>query len=167
MALVNQNPVGNASETHPARHCHFSGGVFLLKMRAPTPPLSFKREGYHKSDFDWRDFAEVMRYRGFWRMAAKNWREGLKELHRSFSKAAFVRSLQRLIPEIQSDDLIPSHAGVRAQALKLDGGMVDDFLIVRGPNSIHVCNAPSPAATASIPIGRAVAEQVTASAGRS
>jgi L-2-hydroxyglutarate oxidase len=126
----------------------------------PNAVLSFKREGYHKSDFDWRDFAEVMRYRGFWRMASKNWREGLKELHRSFSKATFVRSLQRLIPEIQADDLVPSHAGVRAQALKLDGGMVDDFLIVRGQNSVHVCNAPSPAATASIPIGRAVADQI-------
>ncbi len=77
----------------------------------------------------------------------------MKEIYRSFSKKAFTRSLQRLIPEVQEDDLMPSHAGVRAQALMPDGKMVDDFLIVRGDDSVHVCNAPSPAATASIPIG--------------
>ena len=78
-------------------------------------------------------------------------------MHRSFSKKAFVRSLQELIPEICEEDLIPSEAGVRAQAVRPDGGLVDDFLIIPGPNSIHVCNAPSPAATASLEIGRFVA----------
>jgi L-2-hydroxyglutarate oxidase len=89
---------------------------------------------------------------------------GLREIWRSFSKKAFTRSLQRLIPEIREDDLIPTHAGVRAQALMDDGRMVDDFLIVPGQNSMHVCNAPSPAATASIPIGRAVANRIPAPA---
>jgi L-2-hydroxyglutarate oxidase len=84
----------------------------------------------------------------------------MKEMYRSFSKKAFTKTLQRLIPEVQEDDLVPSHAGVRAQALMPDGKMIDDFLIVRGERSVHVCNAPSPAATASIPIGRAVVEQL-------
>jgi L-2-hydroxyglutarate oxidase len=81
-------------------------------------------------------------------------------MYRSLSKAAFVRSLQRLIPEVRAEDLVPAEAGVRAQALRSDGALVDDFLIVRGPRSLHVCNAPSPAATASLEIGRAVAAQV-------
>jgi L-2-hydroxyglutarate oxidase len=81
-------------------------------------------------------------------------------MHRSFFKAAFVRSLQELIPSIQSDDLVPCKAGVRAQALEPNGKMVDDFLIVKGRNSLHVCNAPSPAATASLEIGKTIADQV-------
>jgi L-2-hydroxyglutarate oxidase len=126
----------------------------------PNAVLSFKREGYHRTDFNLRDFAETMLFAGFWRLAAKNAREGLKEMHRSFSKAAFVRSLQRLVPEIRAEDLVPGEAGVRAQALRRDGGLVDDFLIVNGRNATHVCNAPSPAATASIEIGRAVVDQL-------
>jgi (S)-2-hydroxyglutarate dehydrogenase len=86
--------------------------------------------------------------------------EGLKEMYRSFSKAAFTRSLQELIPEVRSEDLVPCAAGIRAQALTDDGKLVDDFLIVPGRNSLHVCNAPSPAATASLEIGRHVADQV-------
>ena len=91
---------------------------------------------------------------------SKNLKPGMREVWRSLSKKAFTSSLQRLIPEIQEDDLIPTHAGVRAQALMDDGRMVDDFLIIPGQNSMHVCNAPSPAATASIPIGRAIAERI-------
>jgi (S)-2-hydroxyglutarate dehydrogenase len=101
-----------------------------------------------------------MTYTGFWRPAAKQARLGLREMHRSFSKKAFVRSLQRLIPEIREEDLVPGQAGVRAQALRLDGRLADDFLIVNGPSAIHVCNAPSPAATASLETGRIVAEQI-------
>lgn len=126
----------------------------------PNAVLAFKREGYHWGDISVRDLMETLTYRGFWALAKKNWREGFREVHRSLSKKAFTRSLQLLIPEVQEDDLVPSHAGVRAQALMPDGKMVDDFLIVKGENSVHVCNAPSPAATASLPIGRAVAEQV-------
>ena len=127
----------------------------------PNAVLAFKREGYKKTDFNLRDFCEIMSYRGFWRLARKNFGEGMKELHRSLSKAAFVRCLQKLIPEIQSEDLVPCKAGVRAQALLNDGNLVDDFLMVRGHNSLHVCNAPSPAATASLEIARAVVAQVS------
>ncbi len=126
----------------------------------PNAVLALKREGYTWGDISLRDMWDALTYKGFWKMASKNFGEGMKEIYRSFSKKAFTRSLRRLIPEVREEDLIPSHSGVRAQALMPDGKMVDDFLIVRGENSVHVCNAPSPAATASIPIGRAVAEQL-------
>lgn len=126
----------------------------------PNAVLALKREGYSWSDISLRDTFESLTYSGFWNLAKKNWTEGFEEVWRSISKKAFTRSLQRLIPAVQQDDLVPSHAGVRAQALLPDGKMVDDFLIVRGDRSVHVCNAPSPAATASIPIGRSVVEQL-------
>jgi len=141
-------------------------GVHFTKMidgsvhAGPNAVLSLKREGYKKTDFDLRDFAEVMTYPGFWKLASKHADEGIQEIIRSFSKAAFVRSLQKLIPEVQAADLVPTHAGVRAQALMNDGKLVDDFLIVKGNNSVHVCNAPSPAATSSIEIGKAIVEQL-------
>jgi L-2-hydroxyglutarate oxidase len=122
--------------------------------------LSLKREGYHRTSFDLRDFTETMTYPGFWRLPAKHAKYGLEGMRRSFSKKAFVRSLQRLISGIREDDLVPSEACVRAQALRPDGWLVDDFLIVKGPSAIHVCNAPSPAATASLEIGRVIAEQI-------
>jgi (S)-2-hydroxyglutarate dehydrogenase len=132
------------------------GGVHA----GPNAVLAFKREGYHKTEFRFADFIETMTYPGFWRLARKHLREGCMEIRRSLSKALFVRSLQRLIPEVRGEDLIPSHAGVRAQALRPDGQLVDDFLIVQGPQSLHVCNAPSPAATASLEIGQAISEQI-------
>ena len=142
-------------------------GVHFTKMidgsvhAGPNAVLSLKREGYHKTDFNLRDFAEVMTYPGFWRLAAKHRDDGIQEIIRSFSKAAFTRSLQRLIPAVQAEDLVPTHAGVRAQALRNDGRLVDDFLIVAERNSIHVCNAPSPAATSSLEIGRAIVERIS------
>jgi L-2-hydroxyglutarate oxidase len=141
-------------------------GVHFTRMiggdihAGPNAVLSLKREGYHKTDIDLRDSAQVLTSPAFWKLAGKNMNEGIKEIVRSISKAAFVRSLQRLIPEVQSDDIVPSHAGVRAQALRNDGALVDDFMIVPGPNALHVCNAPSPGATASIEIGKAIVEQV-------
>jgi L-2-hydroxyglutarate oxidase len=126
----------------------------------PNAVLALKREGYSWKDISLRDMWDSLTYKGFWNLAKKNFGEGMKEVHRSLSKKAFTRSLQRLIPDVREEDLVPSHAGVRAQALMPDGKMVDDFLIVRGDKSVHVCNAPSPAATASIPIGRAVVEQL-------
>lgn len=141
-------------------------GVNFTKMidgkvhAGPNAVLSFKREGYQKTDFDLRDFAEVMTYSGFWKLAARHSDEGIQEIIRSFSKAAFVRSLQRLIPEVQAEDLVPIHAGVRAQALRKNGRLVDDFLIVSNQNSVHVCNAPSPAATSAIEIGKAIVEKI-------
>lgn len=141
---------------------HFTRMIDGSVHAGPNAVLSLKREGYKKTDFDLRDFAEVMTYPGFWKLAAKHADEGIQEIIRSFSKAAFVRSLQRLIPEVQSEDLVPTHAGVRAQALMNDGKLVDDFLIIPGQNSMHVCNAPSPAATSSIEIGKAIVEQIPA-----
>ncbi len=139
---------------------HFTRMIDGSVHAGPNAVLSFKREGYKKTDFDLGDFAEVMTYPGFWKLAAKHADEGIQEMIRSFSKAAFVRSLQKLIPEVQAEDLVPCHAGVRAQALMKDGKLVDDFLIVEGQNSIHVCNAPSPAATSSLEIGKAIVARI-------
>jgi L-2-hydroxyglutarate oxidase len=139
---------------------HFTRMIDGSIHAGPNAVLSLKREGYHRTAFNLRDFAETMFFPGFWRLAAKHAKDGLEEMHRSFSKAAFVRSLQRLIPEITANDLVPGSAGVRAQALRRDGGLIDDFLIIKDEHSVHVCNAPSPAATASLEIGRAVAAQV-------
>jgi L-2-hydroxyglutarate oxidase len=151
-------PVPNPA--FPFLGVHFTrlidGGVHA----GPNAVLSFKREGYARTDFELGDFAEVMTFPGFWRLVASHPKEGLAEMVRSFSKTAFVRSLQRLIPEVRSEDLVPTQAGVRAQALKRDGRLVDDFLMLKGRNAIHVCNAPSPAATAAFEIARLIAEQV-------
>lgn len=141
-------------------------GVHLTRMidgsihAGPNAVLSMKREGYKRTDFDLGDTLETFTFPGFWRLAARHARSGLGELHRSISKKAFLRSLQRLVPEVREEDLIPGEAGVRAQAVRTDGALVDDFLIVQDQASTHVCNAPSPAATASLEIGRVIAEQV-------
>ncbi len=141
-------------------------GVHLTRMingevhAGPNAVLGFKRESYRKLSFNMRDAADIATYGGFWRLAAKYWRMGASEMARSLSKEKFTQSLQRLVPAIQSDDLIVSAPGVRAQAVRSDGGLVDDFLIIPGPNAVHVCNAPSPAATASIEIGQYIAAQV-------
>ena len=139
---------------------HFTRMIDGTVHAGPNAVLSMKREGYKKTDFNLGDFAEVMSYPGFWKLAAKHSNEGIKEIIRSFSKAAFVKSMQKLIPEVTASDVVPTHAGVRAQALMNDGKLVDDFLIVKGQNSVHVCNAPSPAATSSIEIGKAVAAEI-------
>src|SRR5208283_4888570 len=118
---------------------HFTRMIDGSVHAGPNAVLSLKREGYYRTSFDMRDFAETMTYTGFWRLVAKHARSGLEEMHRSFSKKAFVRSLQKLIPEIREDVLVPGEAGVRAQALRPDGGLVDDFLIVNSPSAIHVC----------------------------
>jgi (S)-2-hydroxyglutarate dehydrogenase len=132
-----------------------TGGVHA----GPNAVLSLKREGYHRTSFSLSDFIDTMTYPGFWRLARKHARSGLEEMYRSFSKKAFTRSLQKLIPEICEEDLFPAEPGVRAQALQSDGALVDDFLIVNNKSGMHICNAPSPAATASLEIGRVVAEQ--------
>ncbi|MBU8597428.1 hydroxyglutarate oxidase [Shouchella clausii] len=141
-------------------------GVHFTRMidgevdAGPNAVLSFKREGYRKTDIDWQDVAEVIRYKGFWQLATKYWKEGTEEMIRSFSKKKFVENLQHLIPDVTEADLVPGPSGVRAQALTTDGKLVDDFQLVRGRNSLHVCNAPSPAATASLEIGKAIVEKV-------
>jgi L-2-hydroxyglutarate oxidase len=125
----------------------------------PNAVLSLKREGYRRRDFDLRDALSVASYGGFWRLALRHGGEGMREVHRSLSKRAFVRSLQRLVPDIQPDDVKRAEAGVRAQALLPDGRLADDFLIVRGKRSLHLLNAPSPGATSSLVIGETLAER--------
>jgi L-2-hydroxyglutarate oxidase len=126
----------------------------------PNAVLALKREGYRKRDVSLQDVWDYATYGGFWRLVARHGRTGMGELLRSVSKAAFVRALHRLVPEIRAEQLHPAPAGVRAQALAADGSLLDDFLIVRGERAVNVCNAPSPAATASLAIGEHVASHV-------
>ncbi|HNX50105.1 MAG TPA: L-2-hydroxyglutarate oxidase [Thermoanaerobaculaceae bacterium] len=146
-------------------------GVHFTRMikggveAGPNAVLAFKREGYTKTSLSLRDLAAFATYGGFWRMAGKYWRMSLGEFHRSFSKAAFVKALQKLLPELGRDDVHPSGAGVRAQALEPSGKLVDDFRIVEAEHMVHVLNAPSPAATASIAIGESIAEMAAKSFG--
>jgi len=128
----------------------------------PNAVLAFAREGYTFGTLDLRDLMETLSYGGFQRLALRHWRSGLGEMWRSLSKAAFVRSLQRLVPEIRAEHIEPAPAGVRAQAVNRDGSMVDDFQITESGGVVHVLNAPSPAATASLNIGRHVAERAEA-----
>lgn len=126
----------------------------------PNAVLAFAREGYHKTDINLRDLAETLTYPGFLRLAATYWQTGLGEMWRSFSKAAFVKALQHLIPAIRAEDLEPAAAGIRAQAIAPDGAMVDDFMIHETARIVNVCNAPSPAATASLNIGRLIVDKL-------
>jgi L-2-hydroxyglutarate oxidase len=143
----------------------FLGVHFTRMMKGgveagPNAVLAFKREGYTKKDFSVSDLSQMFFYSGFWKMASKYYRMGFGEFYRSFSKKGFVKALQKLIPEIQEDDIEPGGAGVRAQALEPDGKLVDDFRIVEANKMVHVLNAPSPAATASLSIGRTIADLV-------
>lgn len=151
-------PVPNPS--FPFLGVHFTRMIDGSIHAGPNAVLSLKKEGYSKFAFNTFDAWKTLTYSGSWKLAGRHWREGCKELYRSLSKAQFVQSLQKLIPEVQADDLIPADAGVRAQALKPDGTLVDDFLIRNHGRSIHVCNAPSPAATASLEIGDVIASHV-------
>ncbi|MDW5499600.1 L-2-hydroxyglutarate oxidase [Pseudomonas lundensis] len=125
----------------------------------PNAVLAFKREGYRKCDFSLRDLSDVLGYRGFWKIAGNYLGEGLAEVRRSLSRRRFTENARQLIPELQPEDIQPGPAGVRAQALTADGKLVDDFHFVKGRRSLHVCNAPSPAATASLEIGREIVRQ--------
>jgi L-2-hydroxyglutarate oxidase len=139
---------------------HFTRMVGGGVEAGPNAVLAFKREGYRWSDFSLRDTLETLAYPGFRRLARRHWRMGLMEVWRSLSKRAFVRALQRLVPEVAAEDLEPAGAGVRAQALDPGGTLVDDFRIEERPGEIHVLNAPSPAATASLAIGAFIAQRV-------
>ena len=141
-------------------------GVHFTRMvkggieAGPNAVLAFKREGYKKSDFSFRDSYETFTWPGFHTIAKKYWRTGLGEFHRSFSKTAFVTALQKLLPEITIDDIEVGGSGVRAQACERNGGLVDDFLFVEENRILHVCNAPSPAATSSLAVGETIAQKV-------
>jgi len=139
---------------------HFTRRIGGGVEAGPNAVLALKREGYLKTSFRARDIFEYATFPGFWKMAAKHWRMSLGEYHRSWSKAAFVRALQRLMPELTSDDLVPGGSGVRAQALDINGKLIDDFHIVHTEGIVHVCNVPSPAATASLAIGKYIVDIV-------
>jgi L-2-hydroxyglutarate oxidase LhgO len=144
---------------------HFTRRITGNVDAGPSAVLAFRREGYRRTDFSLRDLGSSLAFPGFWRMAARNWRSGLDEFHRSFSKPAFVRALQRLVPEVRDDDLVPGGAGVRAQALTRNGALVDDFQFVPSGRMLHVLNVPSPAATASLVIGRNIVSTAAAGLG--
>ena len=138
---------------------HFTRRIDGSVEAGPNAVLAFKREGYRKTSFSARDTWATLTYPGFWRLARGFWRIGAGEYYRSFFRGAFVRALQRLVPQIESKDLVPGGAGVRAQALEPDGTLLDDFCVAEGPGMIHVLNAPSPAATACLSIGESIARR--------
>ena len=139
---------------------HFTTMIHGGVECGPNAVLAFAREGYHKTDVNFRDLFESLTYPGFLKLAARHWRMGLGEMWRSFSKAAFVKAMQRLMPEITAEHLQAAPAGVRAQALAADGQLVDDFLILESDRVVNVCNAPSPAATASLNIGQLILDRL-------
>lgn len=136
---------------------HFTRMVSGAIEAGPNAVLALKREGYHRLQVSVRDLVEMAQFPGAWRLLGRHWRSALAEYRRSFSKTAFLRTLQRLIPELRAEDLVPHGSGVRAMAVARDGSLVDDFRIERAPRMVHVLNAPSPAATASLSIGQTVA----------
>ena len=139
---------------------HFTRMIDDRVEAGPNAVLAMQREGYRRRDISCTDLMSTLAFSGFWKMSARFWRLGIEEYGRSFSKARFVKSLQRLIPELQSKDLIPGESGVRAQAVDDRGQLLDDFHIISEGRMVHVLNAPSPAATASLSIGEQIADQV-------
>lgn len=137
---------------------HFTRRITGKVDAGPNAVLALAREGYRRTDINLRDLTSSVTYSGFWRVAHRYWRDGLAEWRRSISKAAFVESLQSMLPEVVDEDFVPGGSGVRAQAVTPDGALVDDFQFVPSRNVLHVLNVPSPAATASLAIGRAVVD---------
>ena len=137
---------------------HFTRRITGEIEAGPNAVFAFKREGYSKTSFDFSDFWGSISWRGFQKVALKYWKMGMGEYYRSYSKAAFTRALQKLIPEIKAEDLVPAPAGVRAQAVDKQGNLLDDFYIQQSLHFIHILNAPSPAATSALSIGLTVSE---------
>jgi L-2-hydroxyglutarate oxidase LhgO len=138
---------------------HFTRTIHDEVWAGPNAVLAFAREGYRRTDLNLRDLWEVVRFPGFWRMASKFWRTGLMEMWRDTIKAAYVREMQKYVPDVRPSDVISGHSGVRAQALNADGTFVDDFVIARRGRVTHVQNAPSPGATSSMVIARMIMER--------
>ena len=138
---------------------HFTRTIDGVVEAGPNAVLALAREGYHKTDVDLHDLRETLTFPGFWIMAGKYWQTGVGEMYRSLSKRAFLKALQRLLPELALEDLQPGGSGVRAQAIATSGALVDDFVISLTTNALHVLNAPSPGATASLAIGRLIIEK--------
>jgi L-2-hydroxyglutarate oxidase LhgO len=138
---------------------HFTRTIDGMVEAGPNAVLAFAREGYRKTDFIPHDLKETLTFPGFWRMARKYWKTGVGEMYRSYSKNAFLKALQRLLPDLQERDLQPGGSGVRAQAIASTGALVDDFVILPSGNALHILNAPSPGATSSLAIGQYIAEK--------
>jgi (S)-2-hydroxyglutarate dehydrogenase len=144
---------------------HFTRRITGKVDAGPNAVFALAREGYRHRDISLRDLVSTLAFPGFWRMARRNWRNGFDEFRRSLSKPLFVRALQRLLPEVSEKDLVPGGSGVRAQALKPDGTLVDDFQFLPSGKVLHVLNVPSPAATASLAIGKTIVDTAAASLG--
>lgn len=138
---------------------HLSRTIHGAVEVGPNAVLAWKREGYRRWDVNLLDLLEMARFPGFWKMSARFWKIGWEEWIRSLSKKLFARSVQRLVPAVQEEDLVPSKSGVRAQAVDRGGALLDDFHLIQRERSLHVVNAPSPAATASIAIGEYITQQ--------
>jgi L-2-hydroxyglutarate oxidase len=141
---------------------HFTRMIDGTVEAGPNAVLAWQREGYRRSDISFSDLAETLSFVGFWKLSARFWKTGIEEHRRSFSKKQFVKSLQRLMPEVLESDLVPGGSGVRAQAVDSAGRMLDDFCIQSKGRMIHVLNAPSPAATASLSIAEHIADKFEA-----
>ena len=141
-------------------------GVHLTRMinssvhAGPNAILALAREGYTKLKINPRDVADSLRWPGLWRLGKRYWRTGFDEAARSLSRKRFLASLRELVPDLPDDCLVPTHAGVRAQALRRNGQLVDDFYYERKARQVHVLNAPSPAATASLEIAKRIANEL-------
>ncbi|MBI1952832.1 MAG: L-2-hydroxyglutarate oxidase [Candidatus Omnitrophica bacterium] len=136
---------------------HLTRGIDGRVEAGPNAVLALKREGYRRWDVSLPEMLEMLRFPGFWKMSARFWRVGLEEAYRSFSETAFLKSVQHLVPDVRKGDLVYAKAGVRAQAVSLEGNLVMDFALIREERAIHVINAPSPAATASLSLGEYLA----------
>ena len=137
---------------------HYTRNIHGKVEADPNAVLALKREGYRKQDINPAEAMATFTFPGFWKMSMKHWKTGIGEIYRSYNKRVFVRDLQRLIPEVQAEDLAPGGSGVRAQAVARDGAILDDFHILRGREAVHVLNAPSPGATSSLAIGEHIVE---------
>lgn len=159
-ALVNSAIYPVPNPALPFLGVHFTRRINDQVDAGPNAVLAWSRTGYTRRDLNLGDLAEALTYGGFWRMALRQWRVGLGEMARSYSTSLFARALARLVPGVRAEDLVPAGSGVRAQALDRQGNLLDDFHIVEGEGSLHVLNAPSPAATASLAIGKEIAARV-------
>jgi (S)-2-hydroxyglutarate dehydrogenase len=153
-----------ADPRFPFLGVHFTRRIQGGVEAGPNAVLSFQREGYRRTSFDFADTLSTAMFPGFWKMAARHWESGLGEIYRSWNKRAFTRALQKLLPALTEQDLQPGGSGVRAQALDRSGKLLDDFYFVYKDRILHVCNVPSPAATASLVIGREIISTLEANA---
>jgi L-2-hydroxyglutarate oxidase len=158
--LVNHLVYPVPNPDFPFLGVHFTRMIEGGVEAGPNAVLAFQREGYSLWDINLQEMIEAVQFSGFRKIIGKYWKEAADELYRSASKAAFVKSLQKLIPAVRSEDLVKGRAGVRAMACDPEGNLIDDFLFLSSGRTLHVLNAPSPAATASLSIGETIADKI-------